>query len=250
MPLIEFDHVTKTFPHAAGRVLLRTHLLRWFSSEKHTLFYALKNVSFTMQRGECLGIVGRNGAGKSTLLSMVAGLAKPNGGHVSVNGRVGALLELGSGFHPDLSGAENLVLNASLLGIGKKRIAELFDQIVEFSGVVDFINEPLRTYSSGMTLRLAFSVAIHTEPDLLLIDEVLGVGDSAFQAKCAEALESYRRRGGSLLFVSHAAATVRKMCDRAIWLDHGELMMEGKPDDVLKEYEGTRASVATVAQPT
>src|SRR5260370_15557366 len=168
MELIEFRGVTKTFPHAASRALLRTHIVRWFESVPHEVFTALNNVSFTLARGESLGVVGRNGAGKSTLLSLVAGLAQPNGGTVSVNGRVAALLELGSGFHPDLTGAENLLLNASLLGLTRKRTLDLCDQIVDFSGIGDFINDPLRTYSTGMGVRLALSVAINKQPDILL----------------------------------------------------------------------------------
>jgi lipopolysaccharide transport system ATP-binding protein len=237
-PLIEFDRVSKSFPHSTGRALLRTHMLRWLDSVKQQNFFALKNVSFKLERGESVGFVGRNGAGKSTLLSVVAGLAKPNAGRVRVTGRVAALLELGSGFHPDLTGAENLILNASLLGLNRKRAMQLFDQIVEFSGLGEFIDEPLRTYSAGMVMRLAFSVAVTTEPDLLLVDEILAVGDAAFQAKCQEALAEFRNKGGSILLVSHVGGAIQRMCDRAIWLDHGEVMMDGEVGAVLAAYEG------------
>src|SRR6202046_4432213 len=186
--LIEFQNVSKWFPHSTGRQLLRTHIARWFGKVHHEKFYALRNVSFQLEDGESLAIVGSNGAGKSTLLSLAAALAPPDEGTVRVKGRVAALLELGSGFHPDLTGAENLVLNAALLGLSKRKTNELFDHIVEFSGIREFIDEPLRTYSTGMIMRLAFSIAIQCEPDILLIDEVLGVGDAAFQAKCREAL--------------------------------------------------------------
>src|ERR1700685_1889094 len=166
--LIEFKNVSKWFPHSTGRQLLRTHIARWFGKVHHERFYALRNVSFQLEDGESLAIVGSNGAGKSTLLSLAAGLTLPDVGKVTVNGRIAALLALGAGFHPDLTGAENLVLNAALLGLSKRKTNELFDRIVDFSGIADFIDEPLRTYSSGMIVRLAFSVAIQCEPDILV----------------------------------------------------------------------------------
>lgn len=236
--LIEFQNVSKWFPHSRGRQLLRTHIARWFGHVHHEHFYALRNVSFAVERGESLAIIGSNGAGKSTLLSLAAGLTPPDEGHVAVNGRIAALLELGSGFHPDLTGAENLVLNAALLGLSKRKTNELFDRIVEFSGIGEFIDDPLRTYSSGMVMRLAFSIAIQCEPDILLIDEVLAVGDANFQEKSREALVSFRRAGKSLLFVSHSAAAVREMCDRAVWIDHGSVMMTGRVNEVLDAYQG------------
>jgi ABC-type polysaccharide/polyol phosphate transport system ATPase subunit len=236
--LIEFQNVSKWFPHSTGRQLLRTHIARWFGRVHNQPFYALRNVSFQLEDGESLAIVGSNGAGKSTLLSLAAGLTMPDQGAVRVNGRIAALLELGSGFHRDLTGAENLVMNAALLGLSKRRTNELFDRIVEFSGIGEFIDDPLRTYSSGMVMRLAFSVAIQCEPDILLIDEVLAVGDAAFQEKSKEALLSFRRAGKSLLFVSHSATSVREMCDRALWIDHGSVMMEGHVKQVLEAYQG------------
>jgi ABC-type polysaccharide/polyol phosphate transport system ATPase subunit len=185
--------------------------------------------------------VGQNGAAKSTLLSLVAGLSKPDSGSIAVNGRIAALLELGSGFHQDLTGAENVTLNASLLGLTRKRTTEIFDQIVEFSGIAhEFIDEPIRTYSSGMVMRLAFSVAINMDPDLLLIDEVLSVGDTAFQEKCFQKIREFRHSGKSLLCVSHAAGMVGELCDRAIWLDHGEMVMGAAISDVMEAYNGSR----------
>ncbi|MEO7142383.1 MAG: ABC transporter ATP-binding protein [Bryobacteraceae bacterium] len=246
MAVVRFQNVSKSFPHSTSRLLLRHHLVGWFSDGKMQPFFALKNVSFELGHGESLAIIGSNGAGKSTLLSLVAGLAKPNAGTVEVNGRVAALLELGSGFHPDLTGAENLMLNASLLGLDRKTTIRLFDKIVDFSGVDEFINEPLRTFSTGMVMRLAFSVAINTNPDLLLVDEVLAVGDSAFQAKCIEALAEMRRGGRSMLAVSHSAASIESLCDRAIWLDHGEVVMDGEVRAVLEAYEGRSALGAKV----
>jgi ABC-type polysaccharide/polyol phosphate transport system ATPase subunit len=185
-------------------------------------------------------VVGPNGAGKSTLLGLVAGLITPEAGTVTVSGRIAALLELGSGFHPDLTGVENVRVSASLMGVSRRRTAELFDQIVEFADVGDFIGEPLRTFSTGMVMRLAFSVAINLDPEILLIDEVLAVGDRAFQAKCFERIHQYRRAGKTLLCVSHAPGTVQELCDRAIWLDHGELIMSGRIRDVIEAYEGHR----------
>jgi ABC-type polysaccharide/polyol phosphate transport system ATPase subunit len=236
--LIEFQNVSKWFPHSTGRQLLRTHIARWFGAVHNEPFYALRNVSFRVEDGESLAIVGSNGAGKSTLLSLAARLTMPDQGQVVVNGRLAALLELGSGFHPDLTGAENLVLNAALLGLSKRKTNELFDKIVEFSGIGEFIDDPLRTYSSGMVVRLAFSIALQCEPDILLVDEVMAVGDAAFQEKSKAALASFRRAGKSMLFVSHVASAVRDMCDRALWIDHGSVMMDGAVDEVLDAYQG------------
>jgi ABC-type polysaccharide/polyol phosphate transport system ATPase subunit len=236
--LIEFQNVSKYFPHSAGRQLLRTHIARWLGKVRHEPFWALRNVSFRLEHGESLAIVGSNGAGKSTLLSLAAGLTAPDEGEVRVNGRIAALLELGAGFHPDLTGAENLVLNAALLGLSKRKTAEAFDRIVEFSGIGEFIDDPLRTYSSGMVMRLAFSVAIQCEPEILLIDEILGVGDARFQEKCRDSLFAFRRAGKSLLFVSHSSAAVVEMCERALWIDHGSVMMDGRAQEVLDAYQG------------
>ena len=244
MTAIEFDHVSKSFQWHTGRLLLRHRLTNLLAGRKGERFYALKNISFKMEEGEGLAVVGPNGAGKSTLLGLVAGLAKPDSGVVTVNGRVATLLELGSGFHPDLTGIENIRINASLIGLSRRRTAELFDQIVDFAGIGDFIGEPLRTYSAGMTMRLAFSVAINMDPEILLIDEVLAVGDQAFQAKCFERLHRFRDAGKTLLCVSHAAGMVQQLCDRAIWLNHGELMMAGTISDVIESYEGQRSITA------
>src|SRR5262245_11469936 len=204
MVVIEADRVSKTFPHAGEAKLLRVHLMERFRGVKRTPFYALKNVTFRLEQGETLGLIGGNGAGKSTLLSLICGLGSPNSGTIKVNGRVAPLLELGSGFHPDLTGRENIFLNASLLGITRKQTLEQFDSIVEFSGIREFIEEPIRTYSSGMNMRLAFSVAVHVDPDILVIDEVLGVGDQEFQSRCFDRLQLFRKTGKTLLFVSHS----------------------------------------------
>jgi lipopolysaccharide transport system ATP-binding protein len=242
MNIVELDGVSKIYYHGGGRMLLRNQVQQWISGKRPESFAAVKNISFVLKRGESMAVVGSNGAGKSTLLSLVAGLSKPDTGSIAVNGRIAALLELGSGFHPDLTGAENVTLNASLLGLTRKRTVEIFDQIVEFSGIAhEFISEPLRTYSTGMVMRLAFSVAINMDPDVLLVDEVLAVGDSAFQEKCFQKIREFRHSGKSLLCVSHAAGMVQELCDKAIWLDHGEIMMSGGISEILEAYNGRQA---------
>jgi len=237
MSLIRFEGVSKSFVRSGSRILIRSllkeKLLRGGAVEP---FYALKNISFTVGEGETVGVIGRNGAGKSTLLSLVAGISFPDQGTVTVEGRVAALLELGSGFHGDLTGLENVILNASLLGLSRKRTMEKLDEIVDFAGVGDFIREPLRTYSSGMMMRLAFSVAIHVDPAFLIIDEVLAVGDAAFQNKCHDKIQEFRRAGRGLLIVSHAGRTIEQLCERALWLDHGKLVMDGKTREVVDAY--------------
>ncbi len=235
---IEFDGVSKIYSRATGRKLLRNHLVTWMGRAPHQPFFALNKVSFKIDHCESVAVLGPNGAGKSTLLSLVAGLAMPDEGNVTINGRVAALLELGSGFHPDLTGAENVRMNAAMLGLSRKRLDYLFDTIVEFSGIADFINEPLRTYSSGMMMRLGFAVAVNVDPDILILDEVFAVGDQNFQAKCRDKIMEFKKAGKTMLCVSHATATLHSLCERAIWLDQGQLVMDAPVDDVLADYEG------------
>lgn len=245
MVRIDCQSVSKNFWRHAGRRLLRQHAGAWLRRGRQTVFQALQDVTFQVRSGESVGIIGRNGAGKSTLLSVITGLAKPDGGSVHVHGRIAALLELGSGFHPDLTGRENLFLNSALLGFTEKETRERFDGIVAFAGLEDFIEEPLRTYSSGMSLRLAFSIAVNLDPDVLIVDEILAVGDQAFQTKCFEKVLEFRRAGKTILAVSHAAGMLRHLCDRAIWLDQGRLVMDDRIDVVLGAYEaeaGQRSS--------
>jgi ABC-type polysaccharide/polyol phosphate transport system ATPase subunit len=242
MSVIQFQGVSKIFQRHTGRKLIRHHFRDWFHSDPGHDFYALKDISFQIGSGESVAVIGGNGAGKSTLLSLICGLALPEKGSVEVGGKVAALLELGSGFHPDLTGAENVHLNAALLGFTRARTNALFDSIVEFSGIAEFINEPLRTYSSGMMMRLAFSVALNLEPTILIIDEVLAVGDQAFQEKCFDKIFEFRSSGKTLLCVSHSPTILLKLCDRALWLDHGQLMMDGKASDVLQVYTGHAVS--------
>jgi len=244
--VIRFEEVSKSFSRHAGHMLLREHLAALGRGVRRERLQALKKVSFEVMEGESLAVVGNNGAGKSTLLGLVAGLAEPDQGIVEVNGRIAALLELGSGFHPDLTGRENVSLNAALLGISRKQTSERFESILAFSGIGDFIDEPLRTYSSGMIMRLAFSVAVSVDPDILLIDEVLTVGDTAFQTKCFAKVREFRDAGKSLICVSHAHATIPELCDRAIWLDHGEVVMTGEVGPVLATYAGSQVSTPAV----
>lgn len=198
-------------------------------------FQALENITFDVRRGETFGILGRNGAGKSTLLELICGTAAPNSGSVEVNGRVAALLELGAGFNPEFTGRENVYMNAEIMGLTPKEIDSRFDSIVEFSGVRDFIDEPVKTYSSGMYMRLAFAVMVHLDADILVIDEALAVGDAFFTQKCMRFLNEFRKRG-TLLFVSHDTASVVALCDRAIWLDQGRVRDIGKAKDVCEAY--------------
>jgi ABC-type polysaccharide/polyol phosphate transport system ATPase subunit len=238
MERIRFHNVSKSFSLTGGRKLMGGHLLDWFRRTENNTFYALRNISLTVNDGESLAVVGANGAGKSTLLNLATRLCYPDEGEVQIRGRLAALLELGSGFHNDLTGAENLRISASLLGLGRDETAERFGPIVEFSGLGEFIHQPLRTYSAGMMMRLAFSVAIHTDPDIVLIDEVISVGDQAFQDQCFERMAALRRAGKTMVCVSHSPTLLRRMCDRAIWLDHGQLMAQGSLEEVLASYEG------------
>jgi ABC-type polysaccharide/polyol phosphate transport system ATPase subunit len=243
MDRIVFKNVSKKFSLSTGRKLLSGHLSDWFTKGSARWFFALRNVSLTIREGESLAVIGSNGAGKSTLLNLATRLCQPDEGQVTVTGRLSAVLELGSGFHADLTGAENLRLNASLFGLSRKRTEELFDQIVDFSGVGEFIDQPLRTYSAGMITRLAFSVAISVDPDILVVDEAMGAGDQAFHAKSFERMLAFRKAGKTMLCVSHAPETLRQMCDRAIWLDHGQIVLEGPLDEVLSAYQGRSVSV-------
>jgi lipopolysaccharide transport system ATP-binding protein len=200
-------------------------------------FFALDDISLEVRRGEAVGIIGANGSGKSTLLGLIAGVISPQSGYVEVHGRVAPLLELGAGFHYELTGYENIVLNGVLMGLTRRQVAARMDAIVAFSGLESSLNEPLRTYSSGMVARLGFSVAVHLEPDILLIDEILAVGDTHFQARCFERLEEFRRQETTFVIVSHALADIRVLCDRVVWLAAGKIMMQGKPDEVIAAYE-------------
>jgi ABC-type polysaccharide/polyol phosphate transport system ATPase subunit len=200
------------------------------------VFQALRGVSFSVDAGRTFGIIGRNGSGKSTMLKMLAGIGKPTSGTVQVSGRVSALIELGAGFHPEISGRENVFINGMMLGLSKREVAERFDAIVAFAELERFIDEPVKTYSSGMYMRLGFSVAVHVDPDVLLVDEVLAVGDEAFTHKCLDQFADFKRRGKTILIVTHQLELVERFCDRALWLDAGLVREEGDPKRVIDAY--------------
>jgi ABC-type polysaccharide/polyol phosphate transport system ATPase subunit len=239
-PVISLKGVTKTY------VIWDNPSARFFSAMRQLVgagdggsgrpFVAVRDVSLDLMPGECLGIVGRNGAGKSTLLQMIAGTVQPSAGSVTVRGRVAALLELGSGFNPDFTGKENVVMNAAVLGLSQAEIEAKYDSIVEYSGIREFIEQPVRTYSSGMTLRLAFAVCVHVDADILIIDEALAVGDARFQFKCHATLDAMRKEGRTIIFVSHDTNAVKRMCNSAVLLERGEVLLKGVPNDVTNLY--------------
>jgi ABC-type polysaccharide/polyol phosphate transport system ATPase subunit len=210
-------------------------------------FWALRNISFQINQGESVAVVGANGAGKSTLLSIIAGVTHPTSGELRRGGRVGALLELGTGFHPDLTGRENIRLNASLLGLSRAQVQARFDSIVDFAGMERFLDEPVRTFSSGMVARLGFSVAIHADPEILLLDEVFAVGDENFQKKCIQRVSSFAREGKTLLFVTHGMQNALTMCPRALWLEQGKVRMDGPAEEVIEHYQRASASATQLA---
>ena len=199
-------------------------------------FIALQSTSFKIKKGDAVGIIGLNGSGKSTLLQIIAGTLKPTTGEVKAEGKIGAMLELGSGFNPDFTGKENIYLNAKILGLKQNEIDKRYDAITTFSGIGDFVNQPVRTYSSGMVVRLAFAVVAHIEPDILIIDEALAVGDARFQSKCFSFLESFKEKGKTLLFVSHDLNSIARLCSKAVLLDKGKLLLTGTPKEVINEY--------------
>jgi len=213
-------------------------------------FWAVKDVSFTVERGNSLGIIGHNGAGKSTVLKMLSGITAPTKGEIAIRGRLSALLEVGSGFHPDLTGRENVYLSGSVLGMSRREIHRKLDSIVEFAGVRRFIDTPVKRYSSGMYVRLGFSIAAHLEPDVLLLDEVLAVGDKSFQDKCKERIGELHRNGTTIVFISHDLTAVRTLCQRVLLLERGSIAAEGDPDEVIQTYtETTNITPAAVIGP-
>ena len=207
---------------------------------KYEEFWALKNVSFEVERGEVVGIIGHNGAGKSTLLKVISGILKHTGGELEVHGNVVPMLELGSGFDHDLTGRENIFLNGSILGYSEKYLKEKYDQIVEFSELGKFIDVPIRNYSSGMLMRLAFSIATVVQPEILIVDEILAVGDAAFQEKSKTRMLELMGGGTTVLFVSHSLEQIREMCDRVIWLEHGQIKAIGATKEICDAYEASR----------
>ena len=240
-PVISLQGVTKTYaiwddPSARLGYLLRRMLGLGAGKKEQPRFTAVQLLNLEIAQGECLGIIGRNGAGKSTLLQMIAGTLQPTTGTVKVRGRVAALLELGSGFNPDFTGRENIQLNAAILGLSKTEIAAKFASIVTYSGIEEFIDRPVRTYSSGMTLRLAFAVCVHVDADILIIDEALAVGDARFQFKCHATLDQLQKEGRTIIFVSHDTNSVKRMCRTALLLERGEVLLQGSPNEVTNIY--------------
>jgi lipopolysaccharide transport system ATP-binding protein len=241
---IEIQHLSKQYRIGAiqQNTMLRERFVEFFKHPfglrrgKAESIWALQDVSFHVNEGEVVGIIGRNGAGKSTLLKILSKITYPTSGNVKVNGRVAALLEVGTGFHDELTGRENIYLNGSILGMRKREVEERFDAIVDFSGVGQFIDTPIKRYSSGMRLRLGFAVAAHLEPDVLVVDEVLAVGDAGFQKKCLRAMEGLRSGGRTVLFVSHNMAAMQNLCTRGIWIDAGKVRMDGGAKEVIKAY--------------
>lgn len=239
-PVIIFDNVSKSYPlyhHITGGIKnFLLHFPKTLSSMKNSRFEALRDVSFEVKQGEPFGIIGRNGAGKSTILGLIAGVLKPTKGKVIVRGRISPLLELGAGFHPELTGRENIVLNGVLLGLTRREVFQKMNEIIEFSELGEFIGQPIRVYSSGMLARLGFSVAAHLDPEILLIDEILSVGDMHFQKKCLDKMMGFKKKGVTMVFVSHSMEDVKRICDRVVWIDNHAAKMLGEPEDVIISY--------------
>jgi lipopolysaccharide transport system ATP-binding protein len=246
-PVIKADHVSKKYHlgQAAKPVsslrdalssLLMTSRRRSDHNKESNVLWALNDISFEVNQGEIVGIVGRNGAGKSTLLKILSRITKPTLGVINLFGRVGSLLEVGTGFNPELSGRENVYLNGAILGMRRKEISRKFDEIVEFAEIEQFIDTPVKFYSSGMYMRLAFGVAAHLDPEILIVDEVLAVGDYAFQKKCLGKMSTVAREGRTILFVSHNLLAIRSLCTRVIWLDQGTLLMDGDSNEIINHY--------------
>ena len=254
---IEQNHVSKIYRKYSGRqfatlksALLQRSILKDLTANE--TFPALTDVSFEVPKGSTYGVIGRNGSGKSTALKLVAGITKPTSGTVKVEGRISALIELGAGFHPEISGRENVFINGIMLGLTKGQIQERFDEIVDFAELREFIDAPVKTYSSGMYMRLGFAVAIHVDPDVLLVDEVLAVGDEGFTHKCLDKFAEFRRRNKTILLVTHSLGLVERFCDEAVWIDEGRVMGHGDPKRMVDMYltaveRGEEALLATTS---
>ncbi|MCB9139763.1 MAG: ABC transporter ATP-binding protein [Caldilineaceae bacterium] len=242
-PLIELHNLSKRFRIQEAQRSWRDLFLHLSRRQRDPsdYFWPLRDVSFTIRQGDAVGVLGPNGSGKSTLLKLIAGILTPTAGSITVRGRVASLLELGAGFHPELTGLENIYLNGSIYGLSREEIDEQLSSIISFAELGDFMNTPVKHYSSGMYVRLGFSVAIHTNPDVLIVDEVLTVGDTHFQNKCMDAIQLFRDRGGTLLLVSHDLSTVQTICNRALWFEGGHIQADGHPVDVIMQYKNSVA---------
>ena len=234
---IKVDHVYKSFNIYYDRAnTLKERVLFWKRNKRREKRKILKDINLEIKKGETVALIGVNGSGKSTLLKLMTQIIFPNKGTIETHGKLTSLLELGAGFHPDFSGRENIYFNSSIFGLTKKEIDKRLDQIIEFSELQEFIDNPVRTYSSGMYMRLAFSVAINVDADILLIDEILSVGDQHFQEKCFKKMRELREEGKTMVFVTHSMESVRNLCDRAIWLYDGQVRMDGNTQEVIDEY--------------
>lgn len=233
--VINFNKVSKKF-QKGKKLFLKQALLDFFKPSMQEDFWALKDVSFKVKRGESVGIIGANGSGKSTILKLIAGVLTPTSGKVEVNGRIGPLIELGAGFHPELTGRDNIYLNGTILGLSKAEIDQKFNEIVRFAELENFIDTPVKHYSSGMQVRLGFSIAVNIDPQILIVDEVLSVGDVSFQQKSLKLMRDFRKRGVTIVLVSHNHQVVQEFCDRAIFLGEGKILYEGKPEVVVYHY--------------
>lgn len=237
--MIEINDVSVRYRLAKEKPkTLQEYLIDRLKGKRHDYedFWALRDLNIKVRKGETFGIVGRNGAGKSTLLKVIAGVLRPTGGQVSVHGKIAPLIELGAGFDPELTGAENIYLNASILGLSRSEIKERFPSIVDFSELNEFIYSPLKSYSSGMVARLGFSIATEVDPDILIIDEILSVGDKQFVTKCNERMRLFREKGTTMLLVSHNLVEIAEICSTVLWMDHGGAKMCGEPKTVIDEY--------------
>lgn len=238
--VITFENVSKEFklsklPVRSLQDIFVFYRNKEMRGKRH--FWALNDINFDIKAGETVAILGRNGSGKSTILKLISRIIEPSKGVITVNGRLSALLELGAGFHPDLTGRENIFLNGSILGLGRKEMRKKLDDVIAFAGIGDFIDVPIRNYSSGMQMRLGFSVAVHVEPEIILVDEVLAVGDYSFQLKCLERIHQLQKAGVTILFVSHDFAAVQDLCTRALWLENGELCADGNVVEILDQMK-------------
>ena len=234
---ISVDNVEKSFKIYKDKgFTLKERVLFFKSRNAYVKNNILKGISFDIEKGDILGIIGKNGSGKSTLLKLITKIIYPDSGNIKINGKVSSLIELGAGFHPDMTGRENIYINASIYGLTKKEIDSKLDTIIKFSELEEFIDSPIRTYSSGMYMRLAFSVAINVEAEILLIDEILSVGDANFQAKCFRKMQELKDSGITIVIVSHDLHTMEKLCNKVIWIESGKIKRSGIPNEVLKEY--------------
>ena len=238
--IIKFENVTKTFNLQKQKTFKEFLPALFGGQETHQQFNALEDISFEVKKGETVGIIGPNGSGKSTILKLVAKVMSPTSGTITVNGRVSPLIELGAGFHPELTGKENIYLNGTILGLKRNEIDKNFKNIVDFSDLWEFIDQPIKHYSSGMYVRLAFAVAVHTNPEILIVDEILAVGDTSFQDKCFKKMEEFKKNGVTILYVSHSLESIKSFCTRAIYINNSKIIADGDTESVCKEYSDNK----------